>query len=214
MTPSPTTVATTMRRLTVLLLTLLTAGLLATATASASGDDVVRDCADDGQLSKRYTSAELKQAVKSIPTDVDEYTDCRDIIRRAQLAGSASNNGGNGASGQGAAPGGSGGSGGGQGAGATGTGAGGDPAAAAAAAAGPAGDELAGTSPAERRRIEALRANASGAANVAGATVRADGGSGPAVPAPLLVMLILGALALAGAGAYALRSRGFTRGAA
>jgi len=211
MTPSPTTVALTMRRLTVLLLSLLAAGLLASATASASGDDVVRDCADDGQLSKRYSSAELKQAVKSIPTDVDEYSDCRDIIRRAQLAGSSSG-GGNGASGQGAAPGGSGGSGGGQGAGATGASAGAAPAP--AAAAGPGGDQLAGTSPAERRRIEALRANADGAADIAGATVRADAGSGPSVPTPLLVMLILGALALAGAGAHALRSRGFTRGAA
>ena len=212
MTPWPTTVAPTMRRLTVLLLCLLAAGLLASATASASGDDVVRDCADDGQLSKRYSSAELKQAVKSIPTDVDEYSDCRDIIRRAQLAGSSSG-GGNGASGQGAAPGGTGGSGGGQGgAGATGASAGANPAP--AAAAGPGGDQLAGTSPAERRRIEALRANADGAAKVAGAIVSADSGSGPAVPTPLLVMLILGALALAGAGGYAIRSRGFTRGAA
>lgn len=80
---------------------------------------------------------------------------------------------------------------------------------------GPGGDQLAGASPEERRRIDALRADSDAAGKIGGSVVRASGGSaGADVPTPLLIMLIIGALALAGAGGYAIRSRGLPRGAA
>lgn len=58
---------------------------LAPAGALASGDTVIEDCADDGELSRTYSQAEYKQALANLPADLDEYTDCRSTIRRAQL---------------------------------------------------------------------------------------------------------------------------------
>jgi hypothetical protein len=86
---------------------------LAPASAVASGSAVIRDCTDDGQLSKHYSQKDLQDAQRNLPTDVDEYTDCRDVIRRAQLGGGAGGGGGGGGTGAPGAPGGgSGGSGG------------------------------------------------------------------------------------------------------
>jgi hypothetical protein len=66
------------------------------AAANASGADVIRDCAQDGKLDKHYSQKELQQAEKNLPSDIDEYTDCRQAIRSAM-------NGGSGASGPGPA---------------------------------------------------------------------------------------------------------------
>jgi hypothetical protein len=207
MTPSVGTVAGRMRRLSQILLALSVVCLLTATAASASGDDVVRDCADDGQLSKKYSSSELRKALGIIPTDVDEYTDCRDIIRRAQLGGAGA---GSGSTGSGNAAGGAAGSGG-AGSGGAGSGA----AAAPAAPTGPGGDQLAGATPGERRQVDALRADRDGAGRVGGELVRAGSRPGGTdVPTPLLVMLILGVLAAGGAGGYAIRSRGLLRRAA
>lgn len=49
--------------------------------------DVIRDCSEDGTLEKRYSQRELSGALDTLPSDLDEYTDCRGVIRRAQLAG-------------------------------------------------------------------------------------------------------------------------------
>jgi len=78
-----------------LLLTLGVSAALLPATAGAAGNPVIRDCTDDGKLSKKYTQQQYSDALKNIPTDVDEYTDCRDVIRREQLksAGGGDNNG-------------------------------------------------------------------------------------------------------------------------
>ena len=64
--------------------------LLVPSAALASGSTVVRDCTDDGKLSKRYSQSEYRDALANLPTDVDEYTDCRDVIRRAQLSAAGS----------------------------------------------------------------------------------------------------------------------------
>lgn len=80
--------------------------LLVPAAAHASGRAVIRDCTDDGQLSKSYSQKDYRDALAHLPTDVDEYTDCRDVIRKAQLGGAA---GGGGNGGPGAPGGGSGG---------------------------------------------------------------------------------------------------------
>ena len=74
--------ALAMRRLALIVVTLL---LAVPATALASGETVLKDCADDEELSRTYSQAEYKKAIASIPADLDEYTDCRAIIRKAQL---------------------------------------------------------------------------------------------------------------------------------
>jgi hypothetical protein len=58
------------------------------AAARASGSDVIRDCADDGKLDKQYSAKELRDADDNLPSDIDEYTDCRQAIRNAMHGGS------------------------------------------------------------------------------------------------------------------------------
>ncbi len=72
---------------------------IAPGAAFASGDDVVKDCAEDSQLSKDYSQQEYKDALADIPADVDQYTDCRDVIRRAQLKAAGAGGGGGAGSG-------------------------------------------------------------------------------------------------------------------
>src|SRR3954468_21778865 len=87
-----------MRRLLPLLIALF---LLPTAAAFASGGKVIRDCTDDGRLQGHYSQKDLRDALSSMPSDIDEYTDCRDVIRRAAFGGAGSSGGGKGGSGGG-----------------------------------------------------------------------------------------------------------------
>lgn len=61
-------------------LALLAPALMPTG-AMASGADVIDDCADDGVIDGRYSDEELREAERDLPSDVDEYTDCREAIR-------------------------------------------------------------------------------------------------------------------------------------
>jgi hypothetical protein len=84
-----------MRRL-VLVLSLLLIALAPAATAVArpsASDRVIRDCTDDGRLEGHYTQSQLKSALNSIPSDVDEYTNCRDVIHAAYVAGGSGGSG-------------------------------------------------------------------------------------------------------------------------
>jgi hypothetical protein len=58
------------------------------ASAQAGGYDVIRDCAKDGRLDRKYSNAELKQARENLPSDIDEYSDCREVINGAITSGS------------------------------------------------------------------------------------------------------------------------------
>src|SRR5688500_12857145 len=75
-------------------------GLVVVPTANAaSATQLLRDCADDGVLQGTYKPSELRKARKNIPTDPDEYTDCRDVLARAAagaVAGSGTSSGGSG----------------------------------------------------------------------------------------------------------------------
>lgn len=65
------------------------------AGASAKGyQDVIRDCAQDGTLNGTYSHHTLDQALHHIPSDIDEYTSCRDAITQA-LASRGGGGGGN-----------------------------------------------------------------------------------------------------------------------
>jgi hypothetical protein len=81
------------------------------APALAASDPVVRDCANDGSVDGHYSQGQYKHALNSIPSDVDEYTDCRSVISQAQAkaaqgdhkssSGGTSTSGGSGSGGSG-----------------------------------------------------------------------------------------------------------------
>ncbi|HEV3377676.1 MAG TPA: hypothetical protein VG126_10410 [Thermoleophilaceae bacterium] len=50
--------------------------------------DPIRDCNDDGKLDKDYSNKELRQALDDLPTDLDEYSNCREILSGAITSGS------------------------------------------------------------------------------------------------------------------------------
>jgi hypothetical protein len=67
---------------------MLLAMLALPASASASADQAVRDCVYDGKLDHHYSNAELRRARDHLPSDADEYSDCRDVIAAAIKGGS------------------------------------------------------------------------------------------------------------------------------
>ena len=85
------------------LLVALVALALAPA-AIASPGQVIRDCARDGKLDREYSNADLKKARKRLPSDLDEYSDCREVIGAAIDRSSDSGVGGAGGGGGPAAP--------------------------------------------------------------------------------------------------------------
>jgi hypothetical protein len=48
----------------------------------------IADCSDDGDLDKQYSNAELRKALDTLPTDLDEYSNCREILSGAITSGS------------------------------------------------------------------------------------------------------------------------------
>jgi hypothetical protein len=81
-------------------LALLAALLLVPAAAHAAADPIkiIRDCEDDGVLQGNYTASELRNARSQLPTDIDEYSDCRDVLGRAITAKTSSSNNNDGSS--------------------------------------------------------------------------------------------------------------------
>src|SRR3954470_23851699 len=78
----------------------LLAVLLFAVPAQAAGPiQVIRDCEDDGILQGNYSPAEIRAAQKALPTDIDEYSDCRDVLSRALGGGENDSDGGNGGGG-------------------------------------------------------------------------------------------------------------------
>lgn len=71
-----------------LLVTSVLAMLVLPAPAFASADQVVRDCVYDGKLDHHYSNSELRRARDHLPSDADEYSDCRDVIAAAIKGGS------------------------------------------------------------------------------------------------------------------------------
>lgn len=181
-------------------LTVLACLLVLPAAAAASGRSVVRDCTDNGQIDSSHSQSDYKDALHSLPSDVNEYTDCRQIIEQAKRRDARKTD--NGSSG----------SGGGGGTGGTGSFGGFDTPTPPPASNIP-------SSPAENGAI-AQAANDGGAAVPIAGDPIAPGGTGLTeaafrhdVPAPLLALVILlglGALAttVSGARAQGLRAPG------
>jgi hypothetical protein len=64
--------------------------------ASAGPLQVIKDCNEDGQLNRNYSNKELRKALDNLPSDIDEYSDCREVIGAAITSGA--DKGGNGGS--------------------------------------------------------------------------------------------------------------------
>lgn len=72
-----------MRRLSLLIL-LAGAFAFAPTAAWASGVDVIRDCTDNGAIDDAHGPQDYADALANLPSDVDEYTDCRQVISDAR----------------------------------------------------------------------------------------------------------------------------------
>ena len=70
------------------LLTLSGLILLLAAPAASAGvrEKILREC-QDGRITGDFTPKQLRDARKHIPTDIDEYSDCRDVLAQAALTG-------------------------------------------------------------------------------------------------------------------------------
>jgi hypothetical protein len=85
-----------------------------TALADATRNKILREC-QSGRLSGDYTAREIRDARNNIPDDLDQYTDCRDVLTRALLSRAGGGGSDPGAGGGGTFGGGTGGAGGGEG---------------------------------------------------------------------------------------------------
>ena len=74
-------------RHTLVLLALSLVALALPALAHASPNAVIRDCADDGTLQGKYSNSDLRRAQETLPADLDEYSDCREVIGAAITSG-------------------------------------------------------------------------------------------------------------------------------
>lgn len=172
-------------------LALASAGPAVAATSDARIETILRDCEDDGTLDPSYRPSELRDAVRNIGTDLDQYSDCRDVISAAVLdavsggGGGGSEGSGTGAVGSRTGTGGLLGTGGGEGTGSTGSGGG-------FVGSGPL---LTPAGPDEQVALDEIRASAPGPTAVGGRPVELPGNRPLAaimasdLPTPLLVAL-------------------------
>lgn len=167
--------------------------LVAASPALADRDAIIADCADDGKLQGKYSSSELRDARKNLPSDIAEYTDCADVLRRGELP----SGGGSSSSGSGATAAAAGGGGGSSPSGGSG-----------------AGSTQAPSTPDETRKLEQVAANGGDQAISVGGRSVVPGASGltpdaarNSIPGTLVAVLLLLLLAAAVAATPALRRR-------
>jgi hypothetical protein len=87
-----------------LALVALVALVVPASALAAAGSAVIRDCTSNGRITQHHSRRELRQALDNLPADIEEYSNCHDLIRRALLAASR---GGGGSGGGGGSEGGS-----------------------------------------------------------------------------------------------------------
>lgn len=187
-----------MRRLALALsLVAITVAIVAPSVALASTSDVIHVDCQDGRIDGKYTQKQYRDALRTIQTDLDEYSDCRDVIRRAQLAAAGSAKGSDAASTGSVVD-----------DGATG---GAAQASAPASTGGTAAQILADASPTERSAVTKAIQSSEIPVIVGGRAISPDASSAPAgaanaLPTPLVVVLVLLGLGLAASGVQAPRS--------
>ena len=99
--------ASVSKKLLLVTVLMLLVAVPATAHAAGTREKIVADCYDDGKLDGNYSPSEIRDARNNLPADIDQYSDCRDVLARA-LGGSGDKavGGGSGGSGGGGALGG------------------------------------------------------------------------------------------------------------
>src|SRR5919106_4407961 len=67
------------------------------ASAQSTRQRILQEC-QDGRLTGDYSTGEIRDARNNIPDDIDQYSNCRDVLSRAlaQRASSGSGSGGSG----------------------------------------------------------------------------------------------------------------------
>lgn len=188
-----------MKRLS--LLAILPVPLLLAMTAPAHAASLLDDC-QDGRIDGTYSQADYRRALRNIPSDFDQYTDCRRVIRRAQLAAAGGGSDPGGAEGGGTA-------------GAGGTGGTGGATSTEAPTSALRADPLESATPEERRAFEQATTGGGRPVRVGQAAVRpgatgADAAAGD-IPGPLLALLALLAVAGLAYGAAVTRARVLAR---
>jgi hypothetical protein len=76
----------------------LLAALLPSTAWASRGAAVIRDCLAHDRITHQFTLQDFRDALRQLPSDVAEYSDCGVVIRRAELA-AASGGGGRSSSG-------------------------------------------------------------------------------------------------------------------
>jgi hypothetical protein len=194
-------VARHMRRL-MLAVVALTLLFVAPPAEAWTVNDVIRDCSKNGKLSHPYPPSLIRKAREQLPADIDEYTDCRDLLATPTSSGGggSDSSGGGGGGDQSGGGGGSAGGGSGGGSGASGS------AAPDATPAPPSAEEL--------KQLDAARQGDAGEpVDVGGSPVTpgtagmTTGAVSNGLPSTLLIVLILLALLVALAGGPLLRGR-------
>jgi hypothetical protein len=67
----------------ILLVMVLTMLVAAPAAQAGTRSDIIADCYDDGDLDGNYSPSEIRDARNNLPADIDQYSDCRDVLGRA-----------------------------------------------------------------------------------------------------------------------------------
>ena len=158
------------------------------AAAQSTRIKILRECSQDGRLTGDYTAQQIRDARSNIPDDIDEYTDCRDVLTRALLSRAGGGDSGGG--------GGGGGTSGGTGGGTTGGGGGGG------------GELLTPSTDADRKALDDAAGANQTPVEISGASVTPGSASGLSndLPTTLIVLLaLLGAAALAALAPFARR---------
>ena len=161
-----------MKRLAIIALLAVLAAAPA-AQADSTRIKILREC-QNGQLTGDYTAKQIRDARNNIPDDLDQYSDCRDVLTQALLNRAGESNDG---AGGGGSAGGSGGAGGGG------------------------GEVLTPSTDADRKALEDAAAVANQPLQVAGTKIT-PGEAGSLrnnLPTTLLVVLVLLAVAAAAA---------------
>jgi hypothetical protein len=86
-----------MRIVSALALALSLLVLLAAAASADTGAKIIERCTH-GQSLGGFSQKDYRRALAELPTEVEEYSDCGNLIRRAQLAALNGNGGGGGPS--------------------------------------------------------------------------------------------------------------------
>jgi hypothetical protein len=175
---------------------LITGLLVLLVAAPAQAQDtrtkLLREC-QQGTISGDYSAREIRDALNNIPDDVDQYTDCSDVLRNALLDRSA----------------GAGGGAGGGGAGGGGDAAGGGVAGGAGAGGGGSGQVLTPATDDDRRALEQAAADGGGPVEVGGRQISpglaADAGRNDLPPTLVAVLILLAVAAVVAAAPFVRR---------